>query len=117
MSTMDAIFAYVESGDVTGPESAGQGDFAVTFSTSYVGSASKQNPKQESRKDHVYMGRGPQAMESRLQMLRDLTTDRMGNSVLSDDVTLEALVPITRNLNNAQLEQCMNIAKRNALNR
>ncbi|CAK9216429.1 unnamed protein product [Sphagnum troendelagicum] len=50
-------------------------------------------------------------------MLRDLTTDRMGNSVLSDDVTLESLVPITRNLNHAQLEQCMNIAKRNALNR
>jgi hypothetical protein len=30
-------------------------------------------------------------MESRLQMLRDLTMDRMGNSVLSDDVTLESL--------------------------
>ncbi|CAM6068773.1 unnamed protein product [Sphagnum tenellum] len=56
-------------------------------------------------------------MESRLQMLRDLTTDRMGNSVLSDDVTLESLVPITWNLNDAQLEQCMNIAKRNGLNR
>jgi len=67
--------------------------------------------------DQSQQDRGPQAMESRLQMLRDLTTDRMGNSVLSDDVTLESLVPITRNLNNAQLEQCMNIAKSNGLNR
>jgi hypothetical protein len=30
-------------------------------------------------------------MESRLCMLRDLTTDSLGNSVLSDDVTLESL--------------------------
>jgi hypothetical protein len=37
------------------------------------------------------MGRGLQAMESQLQMLRDLTMDRMGNSLLSDDVTLESL--------------------------
>jgi hypothetical protein len=37
------------------------------------------------------MGRGLQAMASRLRMLRDLTKDQMGKSVLSDDLTLESL--------------------------
>jgi hypothetical protein len=40
------------------------------------------------------MGRGLQAMESHLQMLRDLTMDTMGNSLLSDDVTLQSLAGI-----------------------
>jgi hypothetical protein len=37
------------------------------------------------------MGRQLQARESRLQMLRRVTMDERGNSVLSDDVTLESL--------------------------
>ncbi|CAM6043681.1 unnamed protein product [Sphagnum compactum] len=60
------------------------------------------------------MGRGLQAMEFHLQMLRRVTTDTMGNSVLRDDVALEALVPITRNLTEPQLRQCAINAIRNA---
>jgi len=81
LSRSEAIVAYVESGDVTGPESAGQvhpwylvwsfkkiwiGSLACWSlgfqrcmesgqnSMSYVGSASKQNLKQESRKGVLY---------------------------------------------------------------
>jgi hypothetical protein len=41
--------------------------------------------------DHLFMGTGLEAMQSRRRMLQDLTTDTMGMSVLSDGVTLESL--------------------------
>ncbi|CAM6043706.1 unnamed protein product [Sphagnum compactum] len=70
----------------------------------------------EGRNIHL-LARGLQTMESHLQMLRDLTMDRMGNSVLSDDVTLESLASITENLSTLELEQLVINAKRSALYR
>jgi SpoVK/Ycf46/Vps4 family AAA+-type ATPase len=63
------------------------------------------------------MGRQLQAREFHLQRLRRLTRDEMGNSVLSSAVTLDSLVPITRNLTEPQLAQCVKNAKINALYR
>jgi hypothetical protein len=53
-------------------------------------------------------------MKARVHMLRRLTTETRSNLVLSDGLTLESLVPITRNLNDAQLEKCVINAIRNA---
>ncbi|CAK9218378.1 unnamed protein product [Sphagnum troendelagicum] len=61
-----------------------------------------------------FMGRGLQAMKARVRMLRRLTTETRSNLVLSDGLTLESLVPITRNLDDAQLEQWVINAIRNA---
>ncbi|KAH8971646.1 hypothetical protein BDL97_02G154500 [Sphagnum fallax] len=58
-----------------------------------------------------------QARELRLQKLRQLTMDKMGNSVLSNAVTLDSLVQITGNLKVEELEPFVNIAIRNALHR
>jgi len=63
------------------------------------------------------MGRGLQAMESRLQMLRHLTMDTTGNSLLSDDVTLESLASMTENLSTLELKQLVIIAIHSALYR
>jgi SpoVK/Ycf46/Vps4 family AAA+-type ATPase len=56
-------------------------------------------------------------MESHMQMLRDLTMDTMGNSLLSDDVTLESLASMTENLGTLELEQLVKIANHSALYR
>jgi nitrogen-specific signal transduction histidine kinase len=53
-------------------------------------------------------------MEARVRMLRHLTMDTRSNLVLSDGLTLESLVPITRNLDDEQLEQWVINAIRNA---
>jgi len=50
-------------------------------------------------------------------MLRDLAMDTIGNSLLSDDVTLESLASMTENLGTLELEQFMKIAKHSALYR
>jgi hypothetical protein len=63
------------------------------------------------------MGSRLQARELRLQKLRQLTMDKMGNSVLSNAVTLDSLVQITGNLKVEELEPFVNIAIRNALHR
>jgi hypothetical protein len=55
--------------------------------------------------------------ESRWDMLQRLTTDETGNSVLSNAFPLAALVRITWNVERERLEQCVNIAIRNALYR
>ncbi|CAM6008289.1 unnamed protein product [Sphagnum balticum] len=50
-------------------------------------------------------------------MLRRVTMDERGNSVLSDDVTLESLASITENLSTPELEQLVINAKHSALYR
>ncbi|CAM6008283.1 unnamed protein product [Sphagnum balticum] len=64
-----------------------------------------------------WFARRLQARESHLQMLRQLTMDKTGNSVLSNAVTLDSLVPVTRNLTEEELKQCVKNAKTNALHR
>jgi hypothetical protein len=63
------------------------------------------------------MDRLLEAKESRLQMLRQLTMDNTGNSVLSDAVILDLLFQITSHLNDDELKHCVIIAIRNAFHR
>jgi SpoVK/Ycf46/Vps4 family AAA+-type ATPase len=63
------------------------------------------------------MGRQLQAREFHLQRLQLFTMDKRGNSVLSNAVTLDSLVPLTRKLTDEELKQCVINAIRNALHR